>query len=933
MDKSREEIEAWLLDRVSGLLGIKARRLDVEQPLARYNLDSLIAIELTDDLERWLGRKVPETLFWDEPGIRDIARFLCGEKATDESGQEDADEFDSAPPEISASPGEQRARPQPPTVEPIAIIGLSCRVPGAADATGFWRLLCAGVDALCEVPSERWDPAALYDPDPAAPGKMTSRRGGFLADIDRFDPEFFGISPREAFHLDPQQRLLLEVSWEALEHAGLAPRRLAASQTGVFIGISTNDYLKTYRPSLAALDAYTNIGNAHSLAASRISYLLDLRGPSMALDTACSSSLVALHLACQSLRSGESALALAGGVNVILAPDVSVSFSKARMLATQDRCRPFDARADGFLRAEGCGMLVLKRLRDAEADGDRILALIRGSALNQNGHGSGLVAPSSQAEQAVIRQALMQAGVDAEQVEYIVAQGTGTPLGDVAELQALSAVLGAGERPCAITSVKANIGHLEAAAGVVNVIAATLALGHHEIPGQLHFQQPHPQASLAHTRLSIPVSTQPWPRTGQAPRLAGVNAFSINGTNAHVVLEEAPVRPASQSDEALHSPHLLVLSARNRQALAALVARYRTHLNGCSDTLADLCFTASVGRAHFASRLAIVAETHEQIGNALAMFPAASRETGLFCEHVESHAQVQVALLLGGEGPIPARPGYQLYRRQPVFRQALERCAHLLAPELEQPLLSVLYPSSADATVLHTSSYAQPALFSLEYALAMLLQSWGITPGAVLGHGVGACVAACLTGALTLEDALLLAAEYGRMLEHPASAEETLAPLAKLLPAGPLTLPFVSPLTGRCHQPGECLPATFWERHLHIAAQLTASLPILAGQGVHLGIAVDAVASLARTERQDEETIWLSCLCAPEAEMWRQLLLALGSLYVHGQDIDWTRIYQGSTRQIVSLPAYPFQRERYWHTPPASAHPHPLLKKRTVLEV
>lgn len=937
MDKSREEIEAWLVAQVSRLLGVKPQRLDVEQSLARYSLDSMIAIELTDELERWLQRKVPETLFWDQPSIREIARYLCGEQAPDEFVEETAEiAVTEKLPVLALLP---TSLPEPPEArrtqtgsEPIALIGYGCRVPGANDAESFWRLLCDGVDALSEVPADRWDPAELYDPDPSTPGKMTSRRGGFLTDIDRFDPEFFGISPREAFHMDPQQRLLLEVCWEALEHAGLAPRRLAGSPTGVFIGISTNDYLKTYRASLAALDAYTNIGNAHSLAASRISYLLDLRGPAMALDTACSSSLVALHLACQSLRSGESSLALAGGVNVILAPDVSVSFSKARMMASQDRCRPFDAEADGFLRAEGCGMLVLKRLSDAQADGDRVLALIRGTALNQNGHGSGLVAPSSQAEQAVIRQALTQAGVDAEQVGYIVAQGTGTPLGDAAEIQALAAVLGTSGQPCAVTSIKANIGHLESAAGVVNVIAATLALQHRQIPRQLHFRQLNPQVSLTRTRLSIPVSTQPWRQATPSGRIAGVNAFSINGTNAHVVLEEAPARP-QRAIRAERPPYLLTLSARDRQTLQTLVSRYLSHLNKVgSDTLADLCFTASTGRDHFAHRLAIVADTREELVQALHAFNAGSPTQQTYSGHAENPGRTRVAFLCGSAGAVAARTGYLLSQQYTVFRQALEQCARLLEAELELPLLAVLSSTSAGATLLQTGSYAQPALFSLQYALAMLLTSWGVAPHTMVGHGAGACVAACLTGALTLEDAVLLIAEYGRLLEKPASASETLAGLAKFLPAEALALPFVSPATGQWYQSGERLEATFWEHLLWTSTPGSAAMTTLHDRGVRLCIELDPATQSAQGAIETRETTRLTCLPADDTQSWRAILLTLGQLYASGLDIEWARVYAGSDGRVVSLPAYPFRRERYWHTPAASARPHPLLRKRTVLE-
>ncbi|HZO24736.1 MAG TPA: polyketide synthase, partial [Chloroflexota bacterium] len=431
-------------------------------------------------------------------------------------------------------------------LEPIAIVGLGCRFPGAPDPASFWRLLREGGEAIREVPPDRWDVDALFDPDPEAPGKMTSRRAGFLDQIDRFDPAFFGISPREARSMDPQQRLLLEVAWEALEDASLPPPALAGTSTGVFVGICSFDYAWRQAGDLALTEAYSGTGTAHSIAANRLSYLLDLRGPSLAVDTACSSSLIAVHLACQSIWRGESIMALAGGVNVIASPEGSIGFSKARMTATDGRCKAFDAAADGYVRGEGCGVVVLKPLAAARRDGDTILALIRGTATNQDGRSNGLTAPNGPAQQAVIRAALQSAGVAPEQVGFVEAHGTGTPLGDPIELQALMAVLGPGRsagEPLVVGSVKPNIGHLEGAAGIAALIKTVLCLHHEEIAPQINFTSLNPLVKPG-KRLVVPTEPRPWPR-GALPRVAGVSSFGFGGANAHAVLEEAPLPEAS----------------------------------------------------------------------------------------------------------------------------------------------------------------------------------------------------------------------------------------------------------------------------------------------------------------------------------------------------------------------------------------------------
>ncbi|MFB9547707.1 beta-ketoacyl synthase N-terminal-like domain-containing protein, partial [Micromonospora sagamiensis] len=520
----------------------------------------------------------------------------------------------------------ERSRPSDHTspsvaAEPIAVIGLSCRFPGADDADAFWRLLVGGGDAITEVPRDRWDADALYDADLAEPGTTNSRWGGFVEGVDQFDPHFFGISPGEAASMDPQHRMLLEVTWEALERAGIVPARLGGSATGVYVGIGTDDYAQVAFADPANLNAYYVTGNALSVAVNRLSYLLDVHGPSLALDTGCSSSLVTVHLACQSLRSGETSLALAGGVNLILAPKATIGLSQTWMMAADGRCKSFDAAADGYVRGEGCGMVVLKRLADARRDGDPVLAVIRGTAMNQNGRGEALTAPHAGSQEAVVRDALRDAGVTPDQVDLIEAHGVGTPLADVVEATALTSVFGAdrdADRPCALGAVKTNIGHLEMAAGIASLIKVVLSLQHGTIPPHLHLDTINPQTGLADAPFVLPAAPLPWP-PAERPRLAGVNSFGLGGVNVHLVVAEppadvptAPVGPASarpgSADGGSGGPLVLPLSARNAAALRALAERYVTLLTTPDGPdFTTVCATATTGRTHFAHRLAVVA--------------------------------------------------------------------------------------------------------------------------------------------------------------------------------------------------------------------------------------------------------------------------------------------------------------------------------------
>jgi acyl transferase domain-containing protein/acyl carrier protein/protein-L-isoaspartate O-methyltransferase len=646
--------------------------------------------------------------------------------------------------------------------EPLAVVGLGCRFPGGADSpAAFWDLLRRGDDAITEVPRDRWDVDAYYHPDPDAPGRMSTRFGGFLRDVDRFDAQFFGITPREAASMDPQQRLLLEVAWEALEDAGQAPDALTGSATGVFVGMCNADYFhRIVRGDPAGLDAYVATGGAHSVAAGRLAYLLGLQGPNVAIDTACSSSLVAIHLAGQSLRSGECRMALAGGVNLILAPETTIILSRAHMMAPDGRCKAFDARADGFVRAEGCGLVVLKRLSDAIADGDHVLAVIRGSAINQDGRSNGLTAPNGPAQEAVVRSALGSARIAPHEVVYVEAHGTGTSLGDPIEMRALGAVLGAersADRPLIVGSLKTNIGHLEAAAGVAGLIKVILALRHGEIPPQLHFQTPNPHIPWARLPVTIATQALAWP---EGRRIAGVSSFGFSGTNAHIVLEAAPGRAAAPAPRATEG-HVLTLSARSEAALRGLAGRWAERLASPPASLADLCATANSGRAQLEHRLAVPAHTTEQTREALSAHAAGRELPGALVGRAPK-AHPDAVFLFPGQGAQYPAMGGGLYAEDPVFRAALERCAAAARRTLELPLLEVLYGRAGEA--LEETAYTQVGLFAVEWALAEVWRAWGVKPALVLGHSVGEYVAACVAGVLDVEAAVELVAARGRLM-------------------------------------------------------------------------------------------------------------------------------------------------------------------------
>jgi acyl transferase domain-containing protein/SAM-dependent methyltransferase len=683
--------------------------------------------------------------------------------------------------------------------EPIAIIGMGCRFPGGAnDAESLWRLLRDGVDAIREVPPDRWDIEEFFDKNPDAPGKMSTRWAGFLDEVDKFDADFFGISPREALAMDPQQRLVMEVGWEALENAGQVSSKLMGSPTGVYVGMSSSDYsfLQIQFGDPNQIDAYLATGLAHAVASGRLSYFLGLQGPSLAVDTACSSSLVAIHLACQSLRLGESRMAMAGGVNVILVPEFLINFSKSHMMAADGRCKTFDAAADGFVRAEGCGMVVLKRLSDALADGDNILAVIRGTAINQDGRSSGLTVPNGPSQQAVIRQALANAAVNPADVGYVETHGTGTSLGDPIEVQALGAVYRegrAGDRRLAIGSIKTNVGHLEAAAGVGGLLKVILAMQRGEIPPHLHLKQLSPHIPWENLPVVVPTKLTPWP-SGYERRIAGVSSLGFSGTNAHVIVEafdresvkgrggegERGRRGERNGDGLFshpltHSPsrplHVLNLSAKTERALHELAGRYENYfVDHQTAPLADLCYTANIGRGHFDHRLSVVAASADQMRQKLAAFCKREEALGLMSGWSDGTNRPEVVFLFSGQGAQYVGMGRRLFETEPTFRKILERCDELLRPHLEQPLLSVLYPEITDSAsritenFLDQTAYTQPAMFAIQYAIAELWRSWGIEPGLIMGHSVGEIVAATVAGMMSLEDGLMIMRERGRLM-------------------------------------------------------------------------------------------------------------------------------------------------------------------------
>lgn len=678
-------------------------------------------------------------------------------------------------------------------MEPIAIIGIGCRFPKADSPEHFWRLLLDGGDAITEIPSSRWNLEEFYDERADAPGKMNSRWGGFLENLDRFDAGFFRISPREARLMDPQQRLLLEVAWEALEDAGQAAAQLAQSRVGVFIGVMNTEFGHRYLQQHQLVNTLLGAGSSAGIAANRLSYFFNFHGPSLVVDTLCSSSLVAVHMACQSLWNGESApLAIAGGVNVILRPTMNIFYAKSGLTAPDGRCKTFDVRANGIVRGEGAGVVILKPLRLALADGDPIYCLIRGSAVNHDGRTNGLTAPNRWAQMALLEAAYQRAGVSPAQVQYVEAHGTGTPLGDPIEMKALGAVLaqhrptggataGTMEERCAVGSVKTNIGHLESAAGIASLIKTALMLKHRTRVRSLHFENPNPYIPFDELPLRVQQQVERWTPDG-GTLVAGVSSFGLGGTNAHTVLEsfQAATEPLAETqsqiekhqveEHQVETPLLLPLSARSPEALRASAEALRqlVGIEASGDSapnLYDLCYTASARRSHHDFRLALLARSLLEVQHRLDSFLAAKFEPELFRSPGSAADRPQLVFVFAGQGSQWAGMGLELFEKEPVFRGVIEQCDALLSQQASWSLIDELR-ADGEQTRLAETEIAQPAIFAVQAGLAALWASWGIRPEAVIGHSVGEVAAAHLAGVFTLEEALTIICQRGRVMQR-----------------------------------------------------------------------------------------------------------------------------------------------------------------------
>nr|BBH87623.1 polyketide synthase [Thermosporothrix sp. COM3] len=870
--------------------------------------------------------------------------------------------------------------------EPIAIVGMSCRFPGAQNLQAFWQLLREGRDAISEIPPQRFSLDQYYDERPGIPGKIISRYGGMLEEIDCFDATFFQVPPQEASWMDPQHRLLLEVAWEALEDAGFPPARVQEKQTGVFIGMWTNDYEDLQFRDLASISPYAVVTGVRSVAAGRLSHFLNAQGPSMVIDTACSSSLVAVHLACQSLQAGECQVALAGGVNLVLEPSQSISFSQAGMLSPDGRCKFGDARADGFVRSDGVGVVVLKPLAQALADHDPIYVVIRGSAVNNDGSAPGeqrrLSKPSLSGQRDVLRKAYRQAGIAPSQVSYVEVHGTGTSAGDPVELEALGDILAEGRAPdfpCLVGSVKTNIGHTEGAAGIAGLIKTALCLRHRTIVPTLHCHEPNPAISWSRVPFHLPQRVQPWE---SHPLYAGVSSFGISGTNAHLVLEEAP-KQASPIAAEEPDAYLLPLSAHCPEALLELARRYESLLSETQLSLADVCYTASVHRAHHLYRLALAGTSRAELLDQLRAGPQTAAVQA-----------PKVVFVFPGQGSQWPGMGRELLRQEQHFEQMIQRCEQAMRPYVDWSLREVL-TTDEGAALLERIDVIQPTLFALEVALASLWRSWGIEPQAVIGHSMGEVAAAWVAGIVSLEDAARIICcrsklmrglgQHGAMLFVELSFAEAQSLLAenreqevslaacngprsvvlsgdrgaleaimhiveqrgifcrfvrvdvashspaidpvrdalldalKELQPQPTRIPMFSTVTTDEDAPCD---AAYWVRNIREPVLFAQTVQRLLEQEFTIFLEVSPHPILISSLRHCFEAAGKQAIAVGtlqrETPEPLALLQALGRLYERGCTPDWSCLYPQS-RQRVSLPLYPWQHQRFWL--PASARP------------
>jgi acyl transferase domain-containing protein len=771
-------------------------------------------------------------------------------------------------------------------VEPIAVIGLACRFPGGAnDPEAYWRLLVDEVDAIGQVPPDRWDVDAFYDPDPTVPGKMHTRWGGFLERIDEFDNHFFGISEREAALIDPQQRLLLELSWEALEDAGLPPADLKRARVGVFVALGSGDYGTLLVRDASQSDAYATAGLTPCITANRISFAFDFTGPSLVMDSACSASLVAMHVACQALRSGDCEAALVGAVNLMVSPMPMINLAKSGLLTSDRKVRAFDAAASGYVRGEGAGVIVLKRLSDAAKDGDSIRALIRGSAVTQNGRGNGLTAPSRLAQEETLRQAYSRAGISPGQVAYVETQGSGTRMGDAIEAMALGSVLNdnrAPGYPCAIGSVKTNVGHLESASGIASLIKVVLSLEHGLLPATLHFHTPNPDIPFHELPLSVQRTTGPWPGDA-SPRMAGVSGFGLGGTNAHVVLEEAPAPtpPSTAGESEGDGIGLLLLSARTEDALRDLARKYVAFLGDSASQWSDVCYTAAVRREHHDCRLAVLAASHQEAIDHLTAFLAGEQRASVFAGRKPVGREPRIAFAYAGN-PESWGPYAPLVARLAAsLPETVNEMEELFGRETKRPLSTVFSDSRGECDGI------LPAMLARQWILTCWFGRGGLTPAVVLGHGHGELMGACAAGLLTASEAFREAANANG---------DSFQPLGYLASRTAL-LPYVS--TGAAAPSDDDLSTAIEAlRKRQVDFCLEIGPPCLAPKMV-------AAAS-------ENGALWAARpALTPPGDTHEGLRPVLGAMYAAGANLAWKRIVPRGL-PCAGLPRYPWQRQRLW---------------------
>ncbi len=751
-DLGEDDVRRWLVDYMVDIIGLNPDDIDCDAPLTDLAVGSSEALVLIGELSELVGRPISPVELWQYPTVNALSRFLTGGEIDPVmTGLEMPDTV--LPERISAD-------------EPIAVIGVGCRLPGGIEGPDeFWEFLAEGRTGVREVPAERWSWFEGQSPEEAAALATTTRWGGYLDDVAAFDAEFFEVPPGEADKMDPQQRLLLEVTSEALENAGIPPQALRHSKTGVFAGACLGEYGYLAATDLAGVDAWSGTGGALSIIANRVSYFFDFRGPSVTVDTACSSSLVAVHLACQSLRSGDSDVALAGGVNVLLSPAPTRSFDMAEVLSASGACHAFDASADGFVRSEGAGVVVLKRLSDAVRDGDRVLAVVRGSAVNQDGRSNGLMAPNPAAQMAVLRSAYAHAGVDVRDVDYVEAHGTGTLLGDPIEARALGTVLGRGravDAPLLIGSVKSNLGHLESAAGVAGLIKAVLAVSSGTIPATRGYQNPNPHIPFANLRLKVVAQQSAWP-DGEQPRRAGVSSFGFGGTNAHVVIEQAPdaAGPNPVAPQDTPAVTTLVVSGKTPQRIAATAGMLADWMEGpgAAAGLAEVAHTVNHHRGRATQFATVCARGRDEAVAGLRALAEGRSAAGVVGPH-QGRCGSGTVFVFSGQGSQWAGMGRQLLTDEPVFAAAIDELEPVFVDKVGFSLRQVLAegePVSGDARV-------QPVVMGLQLALTALWRSYGVHPDAVIGHSMGEVTAAVVSGALSVADGLEVIAVRSRLM-------------------------------------------------------------------------------------------------------------------------------------------------------------------------